>query len=434
MTKQLGVEMGKSVVFISLVACVTFYSVSSYSLTLQETIRHTLQTNPEVLASLNEHESRKFEVKQAKAGYLPTLQLDAGIGKEEREAPSTGNEEVSFDRKELGLSARQMLFDGFATKNEVERQRARLETASHEISVISEDISLQTSFAYLEVLKQKALQDLAHTSLAEHQNIYDQMKLRSDKGVGNRADLDQIGARLALANSNLIVAQNNFADTQVAFHRLTGVYPNLDAMIKPEVNVILPSTRKEAIDRAVKNHPTLASATADVRATRAQYEAAGSQHWPVIHLEADQRWDEDVGIEGEDNDLIVAVRLRYDIYRGGANKARRKQTAYQIEASKDIRNNARRQVIESMSLSWNSHAALLAQKEFLENHVKSAMSAKDAYSKQFNIGRRTLLDLLNTETEVVESRRALINAEYDSIYAAYRILNSAGELTASLGI
>ena len=261
------------------------------------------------------------------------------------------------------------------------------------------------------------------------------MKLRSDTGVGSKADLDQIAARLALANSNMIVAQNNLADAQSAYYRLTGVYPNLDGMAKPEMLGGLPANKQTAVNRAISNHPTLQSALADVDAASAQHEAAKSSVWPRLQLEADKRWDTDVGgIEGDDEDLIVAVRLTYDIYSGGANKARRKQTAYLMEEARDIRNNTRRQVVESMQLSWNAYEALSQQEKFLMDHVRAATDTKSAYAKQFNIGRRTLLDLLNTETEVVEARRSLINAEYDRLYSVYRIFNASGSLLSSLKV
>jgi len=411
---------------------IIFNTSHGFALTLQEAVKHVLKTNPEALAAENEYESRKYEVSQAKAGYLPTLDFDAGVGKETRRAASTGNEEIDLDRRELGLAASQILFDGFATKTEVERQRARLDSALHSYDVTKNELALDTSDAYLDVLRFGDLLSLAQASLWEHQNIYDQMKLRSDKGVGSKADLDQISARLALANSNMIVAQNNFADTQVTFHRLTGMYPNLDSMVKPVIHSDLPKTRDEAIEVAVDNHPTLSSAGADVRAAHAQYKAAASGYWPVVTLEAEKRWDDNVGVAGEDEDLIVALRLRYNLFGGGADKARRKQTAYLMSESKDIRNNSRRQVVESMSLSWNSYDALSKQQRYLEAHVKAAESTKAAYGKQFNIGRRTLLDLLNTETEVIDSRRSLINAEYDRLYSAYRIFNAAGQLAAIL--
>ena len=81
-------------------------SLTARALTLEETVEQTLRTNPEMLAAIHEYESRKQEVKQAKADYLPHLSVSAGTGEEERIAPATGNEPVELTRSELGLHAR----------------------------------------------------------------------------------------------------------------------------------------------------------------------------------------------------------------------------------------------------------------------------------------------------------------------------------------
>lgn len=409
------------------------FPVDASALTLKETVLHTLQTNPEILAAKNELESRKYEVKQARSGYLPSVSLDAGIGEERRKSPATGNETVDLTRTELGLSASQLLFDGFTTSSEVKRQKARVESAEYQLLSTSEDLALRTSRVYLDILRHAELLDLARAALWEHQNIHDQMKLRYETGVGSKADFDQIESRLALANANMIVAQNNFADTQSNFHRLTGMHPTLESLSQPALTASLPATRELGVEKAIADHPVLKSAASDLKSARQQYKSAKGSYFPRIDLEVDRRWDSDIGgIEGDDDDTIVALRLRYDLFKGGSNKARRKQTAYLAEEAKDIRNNARRQIIESLNLSWNAFDAVTAQLTYLNKHVESARATKEAYKKQFNIGKRTLLDLLNTENEVTDSKRALINAQYDQLYSHYRILNSMGILVDSI--
>lgn len=403
------------------------------ALSLEDAVKHTLESHPEVLAAKHELDARKEEVKLAKSGYLPSLDVTAGVGYEKTRKPSTLDETVSLHRDEFSLQARQTVFDGFATSEEVTRQKARVDSASYQALATADNVTLRAAEVYLNLLRQIDLLQLAKDSLKEHQNIYDQMVLRSRSGVGSKADLDQISARLALANSNVVVAENNLLDARTNFYRVVGFLPDLKTLVMPNQVVQLPVGMEAAVGEASERHPTLLAAVADVNAAQAQYEAAGSNYWPTIQLEADKRIDNNIGgVEGRDEDLIVALRLRYNLYNGGADKARRSQTAYQVEQARDVRNNAHRQVVESMRLSWSNYEAVNNQLRYLQEHVRAAGSTKKAYQQQFNIGRRTLLDLLNTENELVDSKRALIAANFDRLFAQYRILNAKGDLTAYL--
>ena len=220
---------------IALAILTNFVVPVSQALTLTEAIRHTLETNPEVMAAQNEYRARGEEVRGAKAGYLPSLDVAAGIGRQTIEAQSTGGEEVTLTRHEASVAARQMVFDGYATSEEVNRQQARESSAFYKAQEISENTALRAAEVYLNLLRQQELLDLARETLYEHQNIHDQMVLRNKSGVGSKADLDQISARLALANSNMISAQSNLLDAQTNFYRVTGLMPKVDGIAKPRV-------------------------------------------------------------------------------------------------------------------------------------------------------------------------------------------------------
>ncbi len=87
-----------------------------------------------------------------------------------------------------------------------------------------------------------------------------------------------------------------------------------------------------------------------------------------------------------------------------------------------------------MRLSWVAHQVIKGQMEFFKNHQDSSTKAMEAYQLQFNIGQRTLLDLLDTANEMFVAKRAYLNARYDESYAAYRILASMGDLNQSFGV
>lgn len=420
---------------VGIIASVMVLSAGVQAASLNQAIKTAIDTHPEVHAARHQVLSRKQEVKQAKSGYLPTLDVAAGIGKETTESPTTGQNRVKLTRHETSVAARQMLFDGFATRSEVRRQQARTESSESSLASSEELIALRAAEVYIAMITQLELLKLSEGSLEEHKNIHDQMVLRNESGVGSKADLDQVAARLALAQSNVVVADASVKDAVTNYYRVVGEMPVIDDLALPESEAQMPAGMDAATAMALELHPTLKTANADIRATMAQHEASASPFWPDLRIEADKSWNEDVGgVVGDDERGVIALRARYNLYRGGADKARRKQTSYLLEESKDVRNNTRRQVVEGLRLSWTAYESIKGQLKFLHAHVASSEATKEAYIKQFNIGKRTLLDLLNTENEVVDSRRNLIRAVNDQKLAEFRVYNSMGVLLASLSV
>ena len=100
-------------------------SAPSNALTLQDAIKDTLKDNPDIQAARQEMLAREHEIRGAKAGYLPTLNAEAGIGREWTRSPSTGGSAVTLTREEAALRLRQVVYDGRSAGNEVDRQKAR---------------------------------------------------------------------------------------------------------------------------------------------------------------------------------------------------------------------------------------------------------------------------------------------------------------------
>jgi adhesin transport system outer membrane protein len=258
--------------------------------------------------------------------------------------------------------------------------------------------------------------------------------LRAERGVGRKADEDQSLGRLALAEANLMAEQSNLRDAETAYLRVVGIAP--ESLSEPTSPIsLLPETVEEAIDQAIENHPTLQLANFDVESAYAQHETAKAPFYPDLHLEVGTRADHNLdGQPGNDKDLVAMLRLRYNLYNGGKDTARREETAYLINQAAEIRNNTHRQVEESVRLSWNAWQTVKNQMMSREQHVTSSEKARDAYQQQFNLGQRTLLDLLDSENELFRARTALVNTQVDEMYSIYRILNSMGGLLQSLEV
>ncbi len=400
--------------------------------TLQDAVKNMLNTNPDVRSAAHNRLARDEEVRQARSGYLPTLDVQAGAGKDYVDKPI----DADLDPTLVQVSVRQNVFAGLATTNEVDRQKARVESQSYLVRSTANNTALKASDVYLEVLKNQAVVDLAKENLTLHQRIADQIKLRSESGVDSRADMDQIQSRLNLAHSNLIIAQQNLMDAQTNFNAVIGNPPQ--QLVRPTPpKTTLPATLAEAEQLALAAHPQLKSANADLQARREQDEVARSPFMPRVDLEADKTYQQENSYGSdydgyEEEDLRVFVRVRYNLFNGWKDEARKQETTHLINEAQEIRNHTHRQVVESIRLSWQAHEAAKQKLAFIKKRLQFAASTAQAYTKQWNIGQRTLLDVLDAEAERIDSARQLVTAEYEELYAQYRILNGLGQLVPAL--
>ncbi|MDO9139972.1 MAG: TolC family protein, partial [Methylobacter sp.] len=143
--------------------------------------------------------------------------------------------------------------------------------------------------------------------------------------------------------------------------------------------------------------------------------------------------DDTGGIRGRNESLTAMMRVRYNLFNGGKDTARRRQTAHEIAQAKNIRDNTYRQTIESIRLSWVAYQTLGNQIDFFKSHRDASIKTLDAYKRQFNIGQRTLLDLLDTTNETYLANLAYTDAKYNELAARYRILAGMGALNQYLG-
>ncbi len=422
-------------------------SVASFSLTVQaqtldlrEAIQETITTNPRVLSELRQVDARDREIRVAQGGFLPRVDLLAGYGWQERDPAGaitqTGGTRNDLWRHEMQLNASQMVFDGFETLNEYRHQQSRRDSASYQAMAVAESVTLQVVRVYLEVLKQQEIVSLAEATLATHEDIYQRMQRRHDSGVGSRADLDQISGRLALARTNVISARANLQDAQINFQRVVGRFPQGISLTVPgSYRNYLPESVEAAMANATQRHPVLKSASADLEAVSYQYEQTASPFYPRFNVEVERDWNRNIdGIETRIDDLRVMLRMRYNLFNGMSDTARRQQFAHLVEQATEIRNNSHREVEQELRLAWTAYESLANQIATLEQHVNDSEATKAAYTQQFDLGRRTLLDLLNTENEMISARQSLVSAQHDLLYHEYRIFHAMGDLMTVVGV
>ena len=412
-------------------------SLAAQAQTLNEAMQSALEVHPEVQAGIHARLSVEEQMKAARGGYLPQVDVLAGYGREYTDSPGTrGNTHntETLTRGESTLRLQQMVFDGFATQSEVGRQRATVNARAYELLGTAERTALNVAQVYIEVLKRQEMVRLAQDNLRSHERIYDQITLRSQSGVGRTADLDQAEARLAQARNNLITEQTNLADAQVNYFSLVG--REAAGLSQPQGLVgQFPASLQEAREEMLANNPYLSSAESDVQATEQQYAAAKSSFYPRFDVELSRSMDNNLdGTAGHNNQWRAMLNMRYNLFAGGSNKADLQSKAYQTNQAMDIRNNALRVLIEDLGLAWNALDNARQQLPIAQQYVDYSTRVRESYQQQFQLGDRTLLDLLDSENELFTASRRLEEVRYTELFTQYRIKATMGSLLKSQGV
>ena len=403
---------------------------------LVEVLEQTLATNPNIQSTAYNVTAAEALRRQAASGYLPSVDLFLARGLERSDNTTTrAAEEVNrqFDRFERSLTINQMLYDGFATANFVRQQEAVLQATVSRLISTQENTSLGAAQAYLEVLKRERLVELANTNLKQHDETLVKIEERFESGVGTKVDVVQTKGRRAQSKSALLLSEKDTENARAGFYRVVGESPR--SLVLPKRPASLPDTLTEAVQLAFRENPQVKAAEEDINASRAARKQILGGFQPRIDLALGATRNDDMdGSPGANNDETAVLKMSYNLYRGGADRARLKEAAARINAAEQALVALRRSITQDVSFLWNDVEDLTLRIEYLQLHVTSTEEVLEVYLEQLAIGKRTLLDVLDIQNELFRARSGLVSAEFQLRLAEYRLLATGGQFLANFGL
>lgn len=406
------------------------------ALSLEDAIVYVLETNPEITTAEANKQAIEFELDQARSFFAPRFELEAWAGSSYNDGTTTPDLTSATDPIEgyqfIGRVS-QLLYDGYATRSEIERQAYRIDSAALRTLERAEFLSLEAIRAYADVLRTQQLVSLARQNLSYHRDVRDRLQRGFDTGVIPVGDLQQAEERIFLAEDTLIDFQLNAENFETGFLAIVGIEPtNLSAISSAGSNV--PATLDAALATARRNNPNVLFSQADVGASEALMRQVDANRYPTLSLEADVRLGEDVsGYEGDVSEGRLGLVLRYD-FQGGAKRAARQEQIKRVNESRARLLTQSRLVEREVRRSWSSLKAADRRAIALRSQAALARDLRGTYEKEYEVGLRSLLDVLNTQNALFQAEANLVNANSLRTFVGYRLLAASGTLLSSLGI
>ncbi|WP_321779007.1 TolC family outer membrane protein [Sulfurimonas sp.] len=419
------------------------FSSSLFGLSLKESVVEVLNTNPVIQERLKNFRATQQDLNIANSEYYPQLDFRAVVGFNKAGALKNGDNsdyshnivEQDYGNYETSLTFTQNLFDGFGTTHKVNYEEARILASAYNYIEKSNDIAFKMIDAYVNVMRSHELTQTARENVQINENIYKKVKDLFESGLTTDSEVKKIQSSLSLARSNLTVQKNNARDAEYSFRRVLGRMPLVHEMQRPEFNVGMPESIQRAAMYSVEHNPSLLVSRYNIKGAQELYKQHKKDYYPKIDFEMSQFYN-DVekrnAFDSPDDRFRARLVLNYNIFRGGADKANIQKHLSKINQEIEIKRDLKRQVIEGLNLSWNAYQMIGEQLKDLRDYSSFSESTLSLYEEEYDLGRRSLLDLLASQNDVINSRSQIIKAEYDQLFAKYRILDAMGLLVTAV--
>ena len=385
----------------------------------------TLQSQRAYLRSVDEN------IAIAKSGYRPNISLQGSYRDGENKIKKGVGQGGDYNNLSGAAVVSQPVFSGFSTVNSVKAADRAIKAAQNNLSNIEQNILLEASTAYLDVIQNKAIVELQKNNEELLQKKLDETKERFNVGEVTRTDVSQAQARHSQAVSDRIASEGNLQSSIATYIELIGEEPK-DLTEPVDMQNYLPSSYDEALNIALKNNYSIRQAQHAYAAKGYEVYANTGALFPTISLDGaiGRNKAEQGEIDTTTENAEWGINLNIPLYTGGATRAKIRQSKYQKWQAQEAVLEAKRAVKASVLSAWEYMKSNESQLEAIAAQIKANTIALEGVQKEEALGNRTILDVLDSYQELLNSKVNDVKARRTYYVSAMTLLASMGKMTA----
>lgn len=379
------------------------------ALTFEQVLQSAMDSHPAIMGKRSGQAAARADQKGAEWLRYPTPVIEA--------ATQGGGRDSGLLRIE------QPLWSGGRITAAIDAAGSRLSAADAALIETELDLTLKVIAAYIEALRQKARQQYAQAGVDEHEKLLGMIRRRVDQEVSSLTDQ-------RLAESRLYQTVNDLSQVTQAFNNALAQLAQLSG--KPVADISeqgvsapgAPASLEAALSQALGYSPTLRRLTYEEEAANADIDSKRSAYMPQLSL----RLEKSVGGQGQTQAGSAMLVLQAQPGAGLSAASGVDAAIARREAARMAREAAERSTNERITLDWNEWvAARLRQENAIQSRAMST-DVFESYTRQYVIGRKSWIDVLNAVREATQSQFALEDARAQVIAASLRLRAQAGTL------
>lgn len=406
-------------------------------ITLEKSIRATLHSHRSLRGIQENRIAVEYEKDRAERGYGPRVDMTAGAG---AGVLSDVNTRARYDantfypQSRVGVTLTQPLWDGYATRSRVRAAASTYDSMTWRVLDNATTLALDAIIAHIDVLRRKSLFELARENVARHQQILKMARERERAGADTQADVSKAESRLARAQTAQVEAQAGLLNAQDTYSRLTTLYA-YEGLVTVEAPVLGYADNGAVLAAAKVTNPKLAAFLHDINTARAGQQLAQSALSPVVTLEAGPNYNSRADKASTwTYSFDAMLMLRWNIFNSGADTAADKAAAARVRQARQVMFSFYDDMDLAIKNTWTALVSARDQVKLWTDTVRFSQTTLNAYKEQFLLGQRSLLDILDAESELYNASVQAVTSRSNTSIASYRLLALAGVLLPRMGI
>ncbi len=369
---------------------------------------------------------------QAKSGFRPAVfaTADAGVTYTRTNQIPTAGGVITTPSGGYGISIEQNLFNGFRTVNSIKSAKAGVLASRATLRNVEQNTLLQASTAYVDVLLNTEIVGIRRRNIEFLSEQFRSSQARLEVGEGTRTDLAQSEAQLALARAQLSAAIAALESSKAVYRQVIGRAPSNLRWPNGPVK-LYPHTLSEARSLAESQHPSVKATRHAVDAAAFNVKVSEGAFLPTLSAtgSAQRRFTDPSNSNDTDvSSLEGRLALRVPLYQQGAassavrqNKQLLSQRRIQVDEAIDA---VRQEVVSA----WTQLQAARANLQANSQQVSAGRLALAGVVEERNVGQRTQLDVLNTQSTLLQAQELQVTSRRNLVAAGYRLVAAVGRL------
>ncbi len=387
-------------------------------------------------AARAQYEANLHKADQAKAALLPTVNFTAGASSSSLRTEAGGNtSDRDFDNRNVGVNASQPLYrpNNYASYQQGTRQA---DLAEAQLLAAEQDLIVRVSQAYFDVL---ASQDSLTFVQAQKTAVAEQLasaRRNFEVGTATITDTREAQARYDLVIAQEIAAENDLRVKKLALDQLVGKPDARPHPLTPAATLpgLLPEDVNTWVQQGQDQHPAIRQARIAREIADLETDKAMAGHKPTLDLNASHTINRNIGgtalstVDSKTYNTTVGVQFNLPLFAGFATQNRLRETLALEEKARADLENAQRTVAQGTRTAYFGVVSGLGQIKALEAAEASSQSALDANKLGYQVGVRINIDVLNSQSQLYQTKRDLAKARYDVLVGGLKLRQANGTL------